>query len=84
VEAHGLPAFDTIAGGVPGLVPDPRVRTLSDTRIDAGIRGLDSIERKAAGRWASRPKTGKVNSLAPLWVSVPFAVVFVLGCLTLV
>jgi hypothetical protein len=81
---YGLSGFDILAWGGHGFFPGPRVRKASGTPVAAGVRGLDRIERKAAGHWASRTAAANADSLATVWISVPFAVVFVLGCLTLV
>jgi hypothetical protein len=83
IRAPGLPAFDIFTGDTHGVFPGPRVRKASGKPGADDDRGLDRIERKAARHYASRRASGKVNSLAAVWVSVPFAVVFVLGCLTL-
>jgi len=50
----------------------------------AGVRGLDRVERKAPGkRKLGGAAQGRTGSFARLWVGIPFAAVFVLGCLTL-
>jgi hypothetical protein len=48
-----------------------------------GFRGLDRIERKETGRRMDRAAIGNTSLAASAWIAVPFAVVFVLGCLTL-
>lgn len=62
----------------------PKPRCMDVPVRGLGKRGLDRVERKAPARrrsaGAALPMAG---SLAPLWIGVPFAAVFVLACLTL-
>jgi hypothetical protein len=82
VRFQSLSSSGLLAFSAPVLFPRPR---WSDTpRGSADVRGLDLIERKAPARrepGAAVPRT--VDSIAPLWIGVPFTAVFVLGCLTL-
>jgi len=98
-RSHGLPAFDILAGGVHGFFPGPRGRQASGApvcgvqrlgriggldRIEglAPIEGLDRVERRVARHWVSGVARGR-DLFATAWISVPFLMVFVLGCLTL-
>jgi hypothetical protein len=85
----GLSGFDILALGAQAFVPRPAGRPSWGSRVSssasslARIAGLDGIERKGAGHWTSGTVRGKAELLATVGISVPFLVVFVLGCLTL-
>lgn len=70
-----------LASGVHGILAPPQ----SPPGAPGGRgRGLGRIEAKRDTRKSRVYVTfGGVDSLAVLWISVPFAAVFVLGCLTL-
>jgi hypothetical protein len=91
---YGLSAFDILAGGVHGFFAVPAAREDATPQDTGDRRGLDGIERKTALSRLGRAAAGEAGSLATdsvatgsaatVWISVPFAVVFVLGCLTFV
>jgi hypothetical protein len=78
----GLSAFDIFGTGARGFLTAPRLRPVSDVPA-AAMRGLERVEGKAARLRRSRAVLGTADRFAAVWVGVPFAVVFVLGCLTL-
>jgi hypothetical protein len=78
---EGFSSVNILAGGVHGILAPPQS---SPGAPVARSRGLGRIEDKRDTRKGRVYVTfGGADSLAVLWISVPFAAVFVLGCLTL-
>lgn len=78
----GLAGFDVPAWGGQGCFPAPRLRQRSGLRYSPTRLGLERSEPKTRKPWAEGTACGKGPSLAEVWIGVPFAVVFVMGCLT--
>ena len=79
----GLSGFDILAGGVHGFFPAAPAPQAAGPGGGTGVRGLDRIERKETMRRIGRATIGTASLAATVWIGVPFALVFVLGCLTL-
>jgi hypothetical protein len=79
----GLAGFDVPAWGGHGRFPGPLARETSGLRLSATRLGLERSEPKTVKSWAGAAAFGKADSLTKVWIGVPFAVVFVMGCLTL-
>jgi hypothetical protein len=76
---EGFSPVNILAGGVHGILAPPQ-----SSPGAPGARGRDRIEDKRGNRKSRVYVTfGGADSLAVLWISVPFAAVFALGCLTL-
>jgi hypothetical protein len=76
---EGFSPVNILAGGVHGILP-PQFAGAPGSRS----RGLGRIEdKRSAPKGRVYVTFGGVDSLAALWISVPFAAVFVLGCMTL-
>lgn len=77
----GFSAVNLLAAGVHGFLP-PLEQPAAASSPQPVSRGLGPIDDKRAATRA-RAASGKADVLATLWVGVPFATVFLLGCLTL-
>jgi hypothetical protein len=80
---RGLSGFDVLAWGGQHFVREPRARKLSRPAPGDRGPGLGCVEEKAAWLGLRPAAPGKVDSLATVWISGLFAVVFLMGCLTL-
>lgn len=80
----GFSAVNLLAAGVHGLLP-PLGRPVEPASPPSpATGGLGRIEAKlAAPMGRVRVALSKVDSVATLWITVPFAALFALGCLTL-
>ncbi len=79
----GFSAVNLLAAGVHGFLPPLEPSAAVGSPQSLG-RGLGPIESKlAAGMGRLISASGREDSLATLWIGVPFAAVFLLGCLTL-
>jgi hypothetical protein len=79
----GLSGFDVLAWGGQYFVRDPRARLASGSWLGDAGRGLGRVERKAEGPGFRGGTAGKVDSFTTVWISGLFALVFLMGCLTL-
>jgi hypothetical protein len=78
----GFSAVNLLAAGVHGFLP-PADSAAIGSRPSAS-RGLGRIEEKlAAGLGHICSAFSKADSFATLWITVPFAALVALGCLTL-
>ena len=74
---EGFSPLNILAGGVHGILAPPQAP------LGGRGRGLGRIEDKRDTRKGRVYVTFGVDWLAALWISVPFAALFVLACLTL-
>jgi hypothetical protein len=77
----GLSGFEVFSWGGQYFVRDPRAPMASAAAIPDAARGLGRVERQPAWPRAARP--AKADLLAEVWISGLFAVVFLMGWMTL-
>jgi hypothetical protein len=79
---HGFSGVNLLAAGVHGFLPPADSAAIGSR--PSGSSGLGRIEEKvAAGLGRICSAFSKADSFATLWITVPFAALFALGCFTL-